>query len=134
MKSNELRIGSWIRYKQKDYKVESIKLESISIKINNKYFDIPLDDIEPIKIDESQLEKFGFKPDGFTYVSKDNSLYIDGTVIHYSFNNWRNMGKLDEYTEIVAEIIYIHQLQNLYYSIHLKELESIEPITEMFDF
>lgn len=75
-------------------------------------------EIYPIPLNEEWLLRFGFRQDGegwFWLRRKD-----DITVLGYSYNIY---GKFFELCEIrIPNIIYVHQLQNLYFALTGEEL------------
>ena len=71
----------------------------------------------PIDITEKMLEGVGFKKDKDNVLLKDNCFYwLNNGIFHIAIG----------YTPIVnSPCKYVHQLQNLYYSLKGKELEIV---------
>lgn len=126
MKANELRIGNLIqdiKYKSpmrivQFYGNTMFELDSPYMDYTDYRCDADLDNYEPIPITEEWLIKFGFKRDSV----------MDGETRR--LNNF-NIGKLtkgyfieggvsNDKTSINIE--YVHQLQNLYFSLTGEEL------------
>jgi hypothetical protein len=108
MKANELRIGNWItEFTTAHPNGKNIQLDWISR-------DDDFENCRAIPLTPEILEKCGFEtPDGYI----DTVKYKDGVMIDF------NRGKylLRENNRI--EIKYLHQLQNLYFSLTGEELE-----------
>ncbi len=107
MKSNELRIGNWIReFNFGDMEAELIDIEYIS-QGDTLYHPIPLT--------EEWLLKLGFEKHGNKYGK--NELYFD---MAHSENNviW----KFTHTYPRQIQIYFVHQLQNLYFALTSEEL------------
>lgn len=75
--------------------------------------------LQPIKLTESILLQCGFDKNRIEYIIENFVLnaQIDGTFeFYYSYENGRNEFNLS------PDLKYLHQLQNLYYSLTGKEL------------
>jgi hypothetical protein len=141
MKTNELRIGNFVKLGKKKntlevYGVKSfdVGIEGISNELNVYLMDkkyiynvVSDEDIKPIKITEEWLLKFGFK--------KTDNKYMDNYIIPISTGYWHSVNYDNEDCEwyynndysdascyYVASIKYVHQLQNLYFALTRKEL------------
>ena len=117
MKPQELRVGNLISFKGKwNGEVEEIKSGSISIKDNEGIF--PYDAFEPILLTEEWLLKYGFKQYETVGIKTHN--YIKGNFKFNSAVLW-----VAEYKGIHIEnkILYVHQLQNLYFALTGEELK-----------
>jgi hypothetical protein len=107
----ELRIGNYVLSGCN----ELVKIEGIISKNNTGGY--LLETLKPIPINEEWLLNFGF-----------DTFYINGKLTHYRINSYfiRYDGQ-DFYFELgkgmIIEVIYIHQLQNLYFCICGKEIE-----------
>jgi hypothetical protein len=148
MKANELRIGNYIYKKihKKDISLEVVEVLSI-----NSSFDVldvkniggyiteqcPLKDFEPIPLTEEWLLKFGFKVKDRKSNLNTDIFYIPTFEIDYClfYTDFRlDYGLYVEYTDspfpeddeklypIIFGIKYVHQLQNLLYSLTGEEL------------
>ena len=130
MNANELRIGNWVKYTNH----EKIKPEK-----RNKEFKIIADDfvfleehpemqdiIEPIALTDEWLLKFGFSKyeGGFGISAYTNTLNL-----HYDSDNdvWflHVDNLLRDYSVELCEIMFVHELQNLYFAITGDELKQI---------
>jgi hypothetical protein len=144
MDTQELRIGNWVKIKQShfdefrdsiyelyqtnEFKItgwndgsgadgcKQIAFYSIAEKffagrINGGVYD---QDIEPIFLTKEWLLRFGFEEHSLGYYNKDLEFFI----------SYANTG-LHEYRfrDFPCTIKYVHQLQNLYFSLMHKELE-----------
>lgn len=113
IKSNELRVGNWINYLGDNMKFNEIGLSNLF----NPDNDIYGTDFEPIELTEEILLKCGFEKTIVNTMIKawlNFSFYLtirdDGDL----FYEWKG-GNI--------QVKYLHQLQNLYFSLHNKELE-----------
>ncbi len=129
MDVRELRIGNLVKYGVHNVPIKSINVSydneaTVYVKLNEKlnHYCLSINEIEPIPITEEWLLRFGFTKisqhtDGF-YLNvngcKIAGLKLDGESVKL----WLNMFG----TSIVNDIIYIHQLQNLYFALTGKEL------------
>lgn len=148
MKATELRIGNWVKSGNTVIKVESIDEIGINLSIEEyddtgAYIDYEflLKDrwlnpaVKPIPITSEWLERFGFDKKSFTHIDKTMSplIYTDGGKYFlqwYSDNfdlNEIDTGELmiiDRTNEcLVTMVMFIHQLQNLYFDLTGKELK-----------
>jgi hypothetical protein len=103
MKANELRIGNLV----KDPYGETIKLVSVERDASM---------LRPIELTEEWLVKFGFKRNGsYIYAPMVNNyslgIYKSDNGYRFAISNWNSIS-----------IMYIHQLQNLYFSLTNEEL------------
>ena len=107
----ELRIGNYVLSGCNELE----KIDGIISKDNTGGYLI--ETLKPIPITAEWLLKLGFDP-----------FYINGKLTHYRINSYfiRYDGQ-DFYFELgkgmIIEVIYIHQLQNLYFALIQKELE-----------
>jgi len=133
IRANELRIENWV-YRQSNKLIVDIsipyQLKIITSKECHKYFPIPLT--------PEILEKCGFKKGRYTYVDRsfnDEAFILDGR--RYVITKI-NTGTLKEPNEVYAlqyfpypqsqntihtNLLYLHQLQNLYFAMEENELE-----------
>lgn len=129
MKPTELRIGNLISFKNLwNGEVEAIKSATIDIKGNDGIF--PNDVFRGIKLNEEWLIKFGFKKiDPYNYILEEyESRDHNFTIENCSYNaywpentkGWLLMGSWEGFNR--APIKYVHQLQNLYFSLTGREL------------
>ena len=112
MKSTELRIGNLLRYT--DY-------TNVKEQLRGTPFELTADDIlflsensvhyvDPIQLTEEWLIKLGFVKHSGGYLSSDSAIELT-----FDFLVWKpNIKRL--------KILYVHQLQNLYFAITGQEL------------
>jgi len=121
--SNELRFNNWIKYADKDYWIKDVigKPCQIDIDIFIEAESKP-DLYEPITLSPDVLEKVGFSRvdhiHGYSFYtlskSKKNRCHID---IYPEKTQWMSYS--------VKHCKYLHELQNLYYSLTGSELEVV---------
>ena len=104
MRSEELRIGNWVKFFD----------EATEREMNGGDFMYP-DLIDPIPLTEEWLEKFGFTYDGYAWITGVLVLIKPHSNGGYYIQNWTG----------TIEIKYVHQLQNLYFVLTEKELKTI---------
>lgn len=126
IKPNELRIGNLV-LKTLDWDIPfNIEWNDKVIKWNESYWyligkgTIFLDDFEPISLTEEWLLKFGFKNESenrqYCLGKKDLLINLDNG---FYFSEWNGNWIIHK----GIEIKYVHQLQNLYFSLMGEELE-----------
>lgn len=127
MKANELRIGNWIESNV----YQQVTIEHLEFLLNDSIKD--KSSIKPIPLTEEWLLRFGFKKnepeisDGyFNWWNKEKSVSVDveyvltdnGIELLYYFV-LQDINGCRPY----KHIIYVHQLQNLFYCLRGEELE-----------
>ena len=126
--ANELRIGNLVNALL--YGDEPINIESIC-SLNNEIFnsitgEIPLISIKPIPITEEWLLKFGFAKEQVTVNDIIINIYRLGDYeisIYLQGNETQKGYYLPHSLQSRAYIKYVHQLQNLYFSLINTELK-----------
>lgn len=115
MKATELRIGNWVMYSSKIQVNENKIRECV---------DYP-ERFAPIKLTEEWLERFGFKLPAHTWIGDKFHLseYGEGSK-HPNGGVW--VVAMNKNNAIIAEIQYVHQLQNLYFALTGEELQTDE--------
>jgi hypothetical protein len=127
MKANELRIGNLVIYEQTTHfitlvdRLGFIETRWLNQNIDESDYRCSIGAIKPIPITEEWLLKFGFKEsdEGFMKIkTRKKSIYLeinlrDKRTILFSSNHYYND---------IYHVKYIHQLQNLYFSLTQKEL------------
>lgn len=118
MKKQELRIGNYLELPMRDEKVVIVDEVSkdgfiICDVTSNEW---PIRDYRPIPLTEQWLKEFGFE------IYKDDSSY---TATLVDFKIWK--GQFDklhiwQYPFYHTDILYVHQLQNLYFALTGNEL------------
>jgi hypothetical protein len=104
MKSNELRIGNWIKLEKNVYQVEMN--DSCGVVGIDKIGLVRLEKCEPIPLTEEWLSKFGFtnEKQGYKHWNLDLYFHKDG--------EWFESDQLPMFIFLQ----YVHQLQNLYFA------------------
>jgi len=116
MKANELRIGNLVLLTKDDFKTEKeYRLDGIDI---YKLDESECIDIKPIPLTEEWLLKFGFrKSDKNDEFGGYLSPYLpNGNRVRVKNNTWQSQ-------HLEVKIEYVHQLQNLYFSLTNEELK-----------
>ena len=105
----ELRIGNLVNVSEKPETVTGVL--QFGCYFHLLYYPFNLSQIEPIKLTEEWLVKFGFKKlDKYTFVK--NGFFIHRRKIGFIFNIGRK--------KIILN--FVHLLQNMYFCTELKEL------------
>lgn len=151
MEAKELRIGNWITYPKYCGEIP-IRVTGVSVVdrrddqsgiyeeylyilandfLTENNFDAFIDykggvinpeNAKPLSLTEEWLLKFGFNKDGASYFhDKISYIQIDAYVCNGNFGYC-----LDDERGIYLEIIYVHQIQNLYFALTGEELKLIE--------
>jgi len=134
MDSKELRIGNYINFGSTVSEVFGITVTDVMFKYSTgneeKYAKLINEGIQPVLLTEEWLIKFGFK--NITLKYQENSvvigLYLENIDSYLTFNNnewrleqdddWRDGGNHHD----LPNFEFVHQLQNLYFSLTGKEL------------
>ena len=113
MKASELRIGNLFIEEYSDKIIKVIKLEKIIITFSGLFLDKW--QAKPIPLNEEWLVKFGFETDNIEWWNGIISIgiYKDGLFYCPTGEISLRIGK---------EIQYLHQLQNLYFTLIGEEL------------
>jgi hypothetical protein len=116
MEARELRIGNLVKYKGDIHPVTSID-STINWVYLNENIDCSLYSIEPVILTEEWILKFGFEYVDYagSYCYKDH--LIDETHEGFVFNLFCSNDK-----DCIVKIKYVHQLQNLYFTLTGEEL------------
>lgn len=128
MKVNELRIGNWIKYKDKLMQV--VQLSSLMIlcqRDENQFLvNCAPKEFQPIELTEELMLKIGFKKDGNNY-----SLVCDDIEVGFYIDKFKqvlyiNVSREKRFykNELRSyDVKYLHQLQNAYYLLTNEELK-----------
>ena len=120
MEANELRIGNLVMYDNRIFPIYSISKECPHLDtIEFGAGLIEFSDIKPIPLTEDWLLKFGFEK-----LNRDVTGYEkDNLIVEWLFESWTGRLYYDCDTSIrIIVIEYIHQLQNLYFTLTGDEL------------
>lgn len=114
MEAKELRIGNYVSIVP--------HTESDTLQLNEKEFEQLYlfknwDRINPIKLTEERLIKFGFEK------RKDSCFKFGGYEHTISLHKNADKYRVEIVTQSIAYIEYVHQLQNLYFALTGEELE-----------
>lgn len=140
MKTNELRLGNYVSYKEKIYKVTTIHSDN-SIRITDEngieYGCYYINGIKPIEITEEWLVKLGFEIEignkhiySLCAACKEFQIYkyisdidITSEFKHLNYQDFIiQFYTYDDSDVSFHNFKYIHQLQNLYHSLTGQEL------------
>ena len=116
MRPEEFRLGIWVCWEGRDIVVEEGCLEVLFGARNYK-------DYKPIPLTEEWLLKFGFNKDliGWDLIGWDKG---DFDLRQYgNESGYRDYGL--QFSGLGIEIIYVHQLQNLYFALTGEELTTL---------
>ena len=123
--AKDLRIGNWVLLNNNHKKVLWFKYDKVCVMNEYPSVIVDLDRIQPIELTKEILLKCGFKyrPCGIQGADMWQGLaYWDLNGVHLRgdkkvTNSLKIQGFID------SEIKYLHQLQNLFFSLTHKELE-----------
>jgi hypothetical protein len=114
IKASELRIGNWILFNQEEHQISVIyNNDTIGIKRKNgSMFYLKAKNVLPIPLTKNVLVKCGF-------IKHDIIFTFNGYAYFY--------GNLSNKNAHVAEnILYLHELQNVFQSLYKIKLEFIQ--------
>lgn len=123
IKASELRICNYVFYEDNYAMIESIEKNFVGIHYKSKnglYISIASEypeHIFPIPLSPEILEKAGFK-------FKCNDFYTKNDIVSFSYE--KGIGFYQTWVlgdNLINNILYLHQLQNLYYALTGEELE-----------
>lgn len=133
MNANELRIGNFVKYRDKDVLLTVSNIGSKGFEtINAAGFLYGSDDIEdyiPLPLTEEWLLKFGFSDAEYKkgYIGIDyqkKHLTLDFVLTKPKFmGEWQNNYCFDLAQNRFVVIKYVHQLQNLFFSLTWEDLK-----------
>lgn len=118
IKNNEIRVGNWLEWNKKPFKVcaifRNVTENELWAKDNNELYPIPLT--------EEILLKCGWGKGEYDSEYIDN-VSLKQEVLGYNVNN--KMLYIETNADVIEinHIHYLHQLQNLYFALTGKELE-----------
>lgn len=122
MQANELRIGNWVNHLEHGFiKVNDLPymIDADNSKEGYLINEMWIDEHKPIPLTPEILEKCGFEKEGITSMSLSGFpcyFKIDKGSLECYGIHW--VGKI-----IQIECQYLHQLQNLYFSLTNQELQ-----------
>jgi hypothetical protein len=125
IKANDLRLGNWVnrkywnpepnneRFSYDAVRVGIIKPMTANLILKGKSIiaKYPIEDLQPITLTPELLEKSGFEKENDYWNLEGFKIWHDGKGF-YHINS-----------ELLVHIDYLHQLQNLFYSLTGTELE-----------
>nr|WP_299067136.1 hypothetical protein [uncultured Allomuricauda sp.] len=119
MEAKELRLGNYIRYRDE----RNVVVQSLGYRFHTgRPHDLQIvgsediDEYEPIPITELWLKEFGFKDDRGKFTLDAGEINFFTIKQTLPKGSWM----IPEYN--VFGLMYVHQLQNLFYSLTGKEL------------
>ena len=120
MEASELMIGNWVYD-------EVFGAKNFPHQVGGRDFD-SADIFKPIPLTEGWLIKFGFEKDaGGQFILNLNYKHLNGRLMYSDFCTMSvfsdfSDGRKEDYT-FQRDIVYVHQLQNLYFDLTGKELK-----------
>lgn len=121
MKANELRIGNYVRCKSNSEILPVEEILSSGVFFANENLITIYDHIEPVSLTPEILIKYGFESTMHDDKYQRYELNIKGIDFMFEIIG---MAKPDFYLCMVGvDILYLHQLQNLYFALTGTELE-----------
>lgn len=135
MKANELRIGNWVKWNGDDHQeialVASICKEEVGFKCGD--FGL-IESIEGLSLKEDWLLKHGFLVKNFDYsipISDCKIVWLtlipqDEECTAYSVCVTQTDEGEEDQNVFLSDISYVHQLQNLYFTLTGNELKNEE--------
>lgn len=120
MKANELRIGNWIEWdddSHEQFQVENITFHEFEESGDEKIYFVNgglFDDMLPIPLTTEWLTKFGFE--------KNNGIWSKQSLQVYQQLPLRLFWYNEDFVVELKSILYVHQLQNLYFALTGEEL------------
>ena len=122
MKASELRIGNYLQHPERGLIiVRGIETDFDDLNRENTVNDFAVSELLPVPLTEEWLLKFGFKDDEpHTYINLD-----EHSVMSIQFDQYKKIISLFSAGAhyYLLEIKYVHQLQNLYFSLTGQDLE-----------
>lgn len=130
MKVNELRIGNYVSRLGKITKIEILELRRDGKGFTHTNIDgaITINQVDPIPLTEKWLLKFRFeKYKGVFRIKLDEDRYLKGYMVGKNFSHAIDEYDLTGERQIVGlvDILYVNQLQNLYFALTGNELKTI---------
>ena len=127
--ANELRIGNWVNYDSDDtpFCVIEIAISGISVKNSEEETWIEIDQFSPIPLSSEILEKCGFicenanEDDRYYHLRLSNEKYCDLSFITGDKNGFMEVCLFPYETYFRYQ--YLHQIQNLYFTLTNEELK-----------
>ena len=116
IESKDLRIGNYVDYEATTHVISAIgHTESWSYWLKNKTgsndeYLHQNSELKPIAITDEWLIKFGFKISSTGFIEK-------GRLLYHKEYGWKILENWVKGWVGVTEIIYVHQLQNLYFAL-----------------
>ena len=117
IQANELRIGNWVNFHNDNTYFEVTEITKEGLGVRNETMDtwIEIDEFSPVPLTPEILEKCGFKDSEWEHKTKSECLFVGNDIIHI-------MDARDKNYSFTAPCKYLHQLQNLYFSLTGTEL------------
>ena len=117
MKVSELRIGNYVNRLGYPEQIKSISISEgnrgyVSVESSGV---ITHNQIEPIPLTDEWLISLGFEMSSTGFIEK-------GRLLYHKEYGWKILENWVKGWVGVAEILYVHQLQNIYYALTGKEL------------
>ncbi len=114
IQAKEVRIGNLVEFNGEVFEIESISRDLPNIKLDSRGIGVvPWVSLNGVTLTEEWLVKFGFE------FNVDYVIFKNGfTICFEKQGSWLNC-----FLESIGiEILYVHQLQNLYFALTAQEL------------
>lgn len=124
MNVEDLRIGNYVIDSFNDVQ-KKVDVNDIAIAYKYQYLKLLSIPYEPIKLTEDWLEKFGFSDKEYKrgYIGIDNKQELSFVLQKPEFmGEWQTFYAFELPQSRFVEIEFVHQLQNLFYSIEGEDL------------
>ena len=139
MKASDLRIGNYVYNLNGDLReIAGVSFDDVYLKSDKYRIDLGVNwyNVKPIPLTEEWLEKFGAtvkhaykgytkEIDSSEYRLGDYQItwnkYVKGQPERYSVWHMEPNGK--DFNSCIASVLYVHQLQNLYFALTGEELK-----------
>jgi len=120
MKIEELRIGNYVNYFENDtiFKVIQIESNGLEVKNDKELTWIETESFEGVPITEEWMLKFGFEKNHKHGIEN----YVFNNFTYYPSNKQVKIYDRFGGSLYVENIEFVHQLQNLYFTVNQKEL------------
>ena len=121
MEANELRIGNYAKHYENGIVLTVGR--TVAFKTPTNTIRVDVDDLEPIKLTEEWLLKFGFEK---IYSTKVRSVFDFSEDLRFGYLDFFGFSNTSSGVTFIGKkfehIKYVHQLQNLYFALTGKEL------------
>lgn len=131
--SNDLRIGNWVNCTKNSLSFEILELRELYVTLIKENMSCNYSDLQPVPLTSEMLSSIGFKKVVCYYMEIKKGLNLEIGLnnpqneyycLLRQSNRTTNMPNLyDDVVLFYSSLKYVHQLQNLYYTLTNSELE-----------